>query len=132
MGDRMADVVVVTMSEFGRAVNENGNRGTDHGHGNAMMIFGGPVKGGKVYGRWPGLEMDQRWEGRDLAITTDFRNVFADLVSGHLGATGCLDHLPRVQIPRTAGFPQNIGFLRGFLRVPGVPEVPVLGASCAM
>ncbi|HUL74845.1 MAG TPA: DUF1501 domain-containing protein [Vicinamibacterales bacterium] len=86
LGDRMADVVVVTMSEFGRAVNENGNRGTDHGHGNAMMIFGGPVKGGKVYGKWPGLAVDQRWEGRDLAITTDFRNVFADLVAGHLGA----------------------------------------------
>jgi uncharacterized protein (DUF1501 family) len=86
MGERMADVVVVTMSEFGRAVNENGNRGTDHGHGNAMMIFGGPVKGGKVYGRWPGLAVNQRWEGRDLAITTDFRNVFADLVGGHLGA----------------------------------------------
>ncbi len=86
MGDRMADVVVTTMSEFGRAVSENGNRGTDHGHGNAMLIFGGPVKGGKVYGKWPGLAIDQRWEGRDLAITTDFRNVFADLVAGHLGA----------------------------------------------
>ena len=82
----MADVVVVTMSEFGRAVNENGNRGTDHGHGNAMMIFGGPVKGGKVYGKWPGLAVEQRWRGRDLAITTDFRDVFAELVTTHLGA----------------------------------------------
>ena len=86
MGDAMADVVLVTMSEFGRAVQENGNRGTDHGHGNAMMILGGPVKGGKVYGKWPGLQKEQRWEGRDLAITTDFRDVFAELVTGHLGA----------------------------------------------
>ena len=55
LGDRMQDVVILTMSEFGRTVGENGNRGTDHGHGNAMMILGGGVKGGKVYGRWPGL-----------------------------------------------------------------------------
>ena len=86
LGDRMADVVVVTMSEFGRTVRENGNRGTDHGHGNAMLIFGGGVKGGKVYGRWPGLEREQLWQGRDLAITTDFRDVFAEMVTGHLGA----------------------------------------------
>ena len=59
LGDRMADVVLVTMSEFGRTVKENGNRGTDHGHGNAMLILGGHVKGGKVYGKWPGLERDQ-------------------------------------------------------------------------
>jgi uncharacterized protein (DUF1501 family) len=86
MGDDMADVVLVTMSEFGRAVQENGNRGTDHGHGNAMMILGGSVKGGKVYGKWPGLAKEQRWEGRDLAITTDFRDVFAEVVTQHLGA----------------------------------------------
>jgi uncharacterized protein (DUF1501 family) len=82
----MADVVVVTMSEFGRTVRENGNRGTDHGHGNAMLIMGGPVKGGKVYGKWPGLERDQLYQGRDLAITTDFRDVFAECVTSHLGA----------------------------------------------
>jgi uncharacterized protein (DUF1501 family) len=87
MGEQMADIVLVTMSEFGRAVQENGNRGTDHGHGNAMFILGGPVQGGKVYGTWPGLEVGQRWEGRDLAITTDFRDVFSEIVSGHLGAT---------------------------------------------
>ena len=55
------------MSEFGRAVNENGNRGTDHGHGNAMMVIGGNVRGGKVYGKWPGLAAEKRYEGRDLA-----------------------------------------------------------------
>ncbi len=86
LGDRMDDVVIVTMSEFGRAVSENGNLGTDHGHGNAMMIIGGhTVRGGKVYGRWPGLAPEQRYEGRDLAVTTDFRSVFTEVVRGHLG-----------------------------------------------
>ncbi len=82
----MADVMLLTMSEFGRTVSENGNRGTDHGHGNAMLALGGGVKGGKVYGKWPGLEREQRYEGRDLAITTDFRDVFAEVLTGHLGA----------------------------------------------
>lgn len=86
LGDRMADTVVLTMSEFGRAVAENGNRGTDHGHGNAMLVIGGGVRGGHVYGRWPGLDEAQRHEGRDLAITTDFRDVFAEVLVRHLGA----------------------------------------------
>jgi uncharacterized protein (DUF1501 family) len=85
LGDRMADTVVLTMSEFGRAVNENGNRGTDHGHANAMTIVGGGVRGGRVYGRWPGLAREQRYDGRDLAVTTDFRDVFAEIVVRHLG-----------------------------------------------
>src|ERR1700704_1314958 len=85
LGDRMADTVVLTMSEFGRAVSENGNRGTDHGHGNAMMAIGGGVRGGKVYGRWPGLSVERRYEGRDLAVTTDFRDVFSEVVVRHLG-----------------------------------------------
>ncbi len=87
MGDRMEDVVLVTMSEFGRTVEENGNAGTDHGHGSLMMVLGGPVQGGKVYGRWPGLEKEQLFEGRDLAVTTDFRTVLSELVRGHLGQT---------------------------------------------
>jgi len=85
LGDRMEDTVVLTMSEFGRAVSENGNRGTDHGHGNAMMVIGGGVRGGHVYGKWPGLSADRRYEGRDLAITTDFRDVFGEIVVRHLG-----------------------------------------------
>lgn len=85
LGDRMEDVVVVTMSEFGRTAKENGNRGTDHGHANAMFVFGGPVAGGKVYGRWPGLAPEQLYEGRDLAVTTDFRDVLGEVVTGHLG-----------------------------------------------
>ena len=85
LGDRMADVVIVTMSEFGRTAAENGNGGTDHGHGGVMMVMGGPVKGGSVYGTWPGLEPEQLFEGRDLAVTTDYRDVLAELVRGHLG-----------------------------------------------
>jgi uncharacterized protein (DUF1501 family) len=87
LGDRMADVVVLTMSEFGRAVAENGNRGTDHGHGNSMMVIGGGVRGGHVYGQWPGLAAHQLYEGRDLAVTTDFRDVFGEIVVRHLGLT---------------------------------------------
>jgi len=85
MGDRMEDVVVVTMSEFGRTAKENGNRGTDHGHANAMFVMGGPVKGGKVYGDWPGLAAEQLYEHRDLALTTDFRAVLGEAVYSHLG-----------------------------------------------
>ena len=85
MGDRMADVVLVTMSEFGRTVAENGNAGTDHGHGGVMMLLGGPVRGGSVYGNWPGLEPEQLFENRDLAVTTDFRDVLGELVRDHLG-----------------------------------------------
>ncbi len=85
IGDRMEDVVVVTMSEFGRTAKENGNRGTDHGHANAMFVMGGPVKGGKVYGKWPGLAPEQLYEQRDLALTTDFRDVLSEAVYRHLG-----------------------------------------------
>jgi len=85
LGDLREDTVVVTMSEFGRTARENGNRGTDHGHANVMFVMGGPVKGGKVYGRWPGLDQSQLYEGRDLALTTDFRQVLGEAVYSHLG-----------------------------------------------
>jgi len=94
LGDRMGDTVVLTMSEFGRAVNENGNRGTDHGHGNAMMVMGGGVHGGHVFGKWPGLSVDRRYDGRDLAVTTDFRDVFAEVVVRHLGVTNAAPIFP--------------------------------------
>src|SRR2546426_6884313 len=87
LGPRMDDVVILTMSEFGRTVKENGNRGTDHGHANAMFIVGNSVRGGKVYGDWPGLKSEQLYEGRDLALTTDFRDVFGEIAYKHLGAT---------------------------------------------
>ena len=85
LGRRMDDVVILTMSEFGRTVRENGNRGTDHGHANAMFVMGNSVRGGKVYGRWPGLKSDQLNEERDLALTTDFRDVFGEIAMHHLG-----------------------------------------------
>jgi uncharacterized protein (DUF1501 family) len=85
LGNLGEDTVVVTMSEFGRTARENGNRGTDHGHANVMFMMGGPVKGGKVYGTWPGLDQSQLYEGRDLAVTTDFRRVIGEAVYRHLG-----------------------------------------------
>jgi len=85
LGSLAEETVVVTMSEFGRTARENGNRGTDHGHANAMFVMGGPVQGGKVYGRWPGLDSSQLYEGRDLAVTTDFRRVLSEAVYRHLG-----------------------------------------------
>jgi len=85
LGAKISDVTVVTMSEFGRTAAENGNRGTDHGHANCMFAFGGDVRGGKVYGQWPGLDRSRLYEGRDLAVTTDFRSVLGEVVSHHLG-----------------------------------------------
>jgi uncharacterized protein (DUF1501 family) len=85
MGDRMQDIVFVTMSEFGRTAKENGNRGTDHGHANCMFVMGGGVRGGQVYGKWPGLADHQLNEGRDLALTTDFRSVLGEVLSKHIG-----------------------------------------------
>ncbi|HEX8633945.1 MAG TPA: DUF1501 domain-containing protein [Pyrinomonadaceae bacterium] len=85
LGARMDDVLILTMSEFGRTVAENGNRGTDHGHANAMFIIGGATRGGKVYGQWPGLDADKLYDGRDLALTTDFRDVFGEVAAKHLG-----------------------------------------------
>lgn len=87
LGPHMDDVVILTMSEFGRTVRENGNRGTDHGHANAMMVLGNSVRGGQVYGKWPGLKSDQLHEGRDLALTTDFRDVFGEIAARHLGTS---------------------------------------------
>ena len=87
LGDLGEDTVVVTMSEFGRTARENGNRGTDHGHANVMFVLGGQVKGGKVYGKWPGISDHQLNEGRDLAITTDYRQVLGEVVAKSIGAS---------------------------------------------
>jgi len=94
LGDLGEDTVVVTMSEFGRTARENGNRGTDHGHANVMFVLGGPVKGGRVYGRWPGLDQSQLYEGRDLALTTDFRQVIGEGVARHLGNRNLAEVFP--------------------------------------
>ena len=92
LGERMEDVVILTMSEFGRTVAENGTGGTDHGHANVMLAVGGGVHGGRVLGEWPGLAPEQLNEGRDLKVTTDFRDVFAELAGRHLQA-GALDRV---------------------------------------
>jgi uncharacterized protein (DUF1501 family) len=87
MGPDSENITLVTMSEFGRTAHQNGTGGTDHGHANAMFVLGGNVKGGKVYGKWPGLSDHQLNEGRDLAITTDYRQVLGEVVSKTIGAT---------------------------------------------
>lgn len=94
LGQQMDDVVILTMSEFGRTARENGNRGTDHGHANAMFVLGNSVRGGNVYGKWPGLKNDQLNEGRDLALTTDFRDVFGEIAARHLGAANVQSIFP--------------------------------------
>jgi uncharacterized protein (DUF1501 family) len=99
LGDRIGDVVVVTLSEFGRTARENGNRGTDHGHGNVMFALGGPVRGGKVYGRWPGLAPELLYEGRDLDLTTDFRTVCGEVISQHLGQKELAKIFPNFRLP---------------------------------
>jgi uncharacterized protein (DUF1501 family) len=85
LGDALKDTVIVVMSEFGRTVRENGTGGTDHGRGNAIWLLGGPVAGGQVLGEWPGLDASALAEGRDLAVTTDFRQVIAAVLQRHMG-----------------------------------------------
>ena len=85
MGQDAEHIMLVTMSEFGRTARQNGTGGTDHGHGNVMFVLGGSIKGGKVYGRWPGLDDSQLNEGRDLAVTTDFRQVLGEATYRTLG-----------------------------------------------
>ena len=108
LGDRMADTVLVTMSEFGRTARENGNRGTDHGHANVMFVMGGDVRGGKVFGDWPGLAEEQLYQGRDLALTTDFRSVLGELVQTHLGNRALSNVFP--------GYNANPQKFRGLIR----------------
>jgi uncharacterized protein (DUF1501 family) len=86
MGDSAENITLVTMSEFGRTAHENGTGGTDHGHANAMFVLGGHVNGGKVYGKWPGLSNEQLNQGRDLALTTDYRAVLGEVVTNTIGA----------------------------------------------
>jgi uncharacterized protein (DUF1501 family) len=103
LGDRMADVTVVTMSEFGRTARENGNRGTDHGHANMMFALGGDIKGGKIYGEWPGMSEEQLYENRDLNLTTDFRDVLGELVTRHLGNRQIANVFPGYDDPKYRG-----------------------------
>lgn len=98
LGKRMDDVVLITMSEFGRTARENGSRGTDHGHGNAMLILGNSVKGRTVYADWKGLRNDQLNEGRDVVVSTDFRDIFAEAATKHLGAKDSAKMFPGYQV----------------------------------
>jgi uncharacterized protein (DUF1501 family) len=107
LGDQMDNVVIVTMSEFGRTAQENGTRGTDHGHGNAMLVLGNSVRGGRVYGDWKGLKTSELDRGRYLAVTTDFRDVFSEITAKHLGSKN-LDKI----FPRYSLNPSNF---KGFL-----------------
>jgi uncharacterized protein (DUF1501 family) len=108
LGDRMRSVVILTMTEFGRTISQNGSGGTDHGHASCLFAIGGSVKGGRVYGQWPGLAYEQLYEGRDLALTTDFRNVFAEVAARHMKAT----HLNAI----FPGFNPNPTNFRGLIR----------------
>ena len=103
LGDRMDDVTIVSMSEFGRTAKENGTRGTDHGHANVMFALGGGVRGGKIYGDWPGLEREQLYEERDLNLTTDFRDVLGELVQRRLGNSRITQVFPGYDRPRFRG-----------------------------
>ncbi len=103
LGDRMQDVVVVTLTEFGRTVRENGNRGTDHGHASVAFVLGGAVRGGKVHGQWPGLSGGHLYEGRDLAVTTDFRDLLGELLVRHLAARDLSTVFPAYSSPKYPG-----------------------------
>jgi uncharacterized protein (DUF1501 family) len=98
MGDEAENITLATMSEFGRTAHENGNGGTDHGHANAMFVLGANVRGGKVYGKWPGLEKEQLNQGRDLALTTDYRAVLGEVVVKTLGAANLGMVFPGAQL----------------------------------
>ena len=108
LGDRMRNVVILTMTEFGRTIKQNGSGGTDHGHASCLFVAGGSVKGGKVYGKWPGLATEQLYEGRDLALTTDFRDVFSEIAARHMGASNLNAIFP--------GYNTSPANFRGFIR----------------
>jgi uncharacterized protein (DUF1501 family) len=109
LGDQMKRVVVVTMSEFGRRVLENASGGTDHGHGNSMLVLGGGVNGGKVYGSWPGLAPEQLASPGDLQVTTDFRTVLSEIVDRRLLNSNLAQVFPDFQVPAYLGIVQPAG-----------------------
>jgi uncharacterized protein (DUF1501 family) len=98
LGPHLERVVLVVMTEFGRTVRENGTGGTDHGHGSVMLVLGGKVKGGRVLGDFPGLADDKLHDGRDLAVTTDFRDVLAEVCERHLGSSDAAQIFPGYQL----------------------------------
>jgi uncharacterized protein (DUF1501 family) len=109
LGPAYGETVILVISEFGRTMRENGNGGTDHGHGNVMWVMGGPIRGGRVYGRWPGLASGSLYQERDLAVTTDFREPIHDVLATHLGLSAT--QLARVFPDR----PPATGNVRGLI-----------------
>jgi uncharacterized protein (DUF1501 family) len=101
MGADAENVTLVTMSEFGRTARQNGTGGTDHGHANVMFVLGGKVRGGEVYGQWPGLADEQLNEGRDLRVTTDFRRVLGEAAYKTLGSRNLELVFPGAQVNPT-------------------------------
>lgn len=95
LGAGLADVTLVTLTEFGRRVEENGSGGTDHGFGQAVLMMGGGVKGGQVHGTWPGLALNQLIDG-DLDATTDYRLVLAEILEKRCGAASVTDIFPGI------------------------------------
>jgi uncharacterized protein (DUF1501 family) len=111
LGPHYQDTVILVISEFGRTVRQNGNGGTDHGHGNVMWVMGGPVRGRKIYGAWPGLSNQQLYQERGLAVTTDFREPIATVLRGHMG-------LGEAQIDRVfPGRPRSAGHTASLISV---------------
>ncbi len=104
LGEKLDHTMVLTMTEFGRTVRENGNNGTDHGHGGGMFVLGGGVKGGKVAGRWSGLGDETLYQGRDLPVTTDFRDVMAGSLKHLFGFKPSSDFFPGHAPTRTGIF----------------------------
>jgi uncharacterized protein (DUF1501 family) len=100
LGDSYKNTVILVMSEFGRTLRENGDGGTDHGHGNVLWVLGGPVRGAQIYGAWPGLAPERLYQNRDVAVTTDYRSIVGAILRAHLGIGGT--SLARV-FPRAPG-----------------------------
>lgn len=107
MQDEMKRITIVTMTEFGRRLQENTSHGTDHGHGSAMFVMGGGIKGGKVYGDWPGLAKDNLYGPGDLAITTDFRDVLGEIVQKRLASSNLAAVFPNYSTFKFRGFADN-------------------------
>jgi uncharacterized protein (DUF1501 family) len=107
LADSFERVVVLVMSEFGRTARENGTGGTDHGHGNVMLVLGGKVQGGRVLGEFPGLAREHLFEGRDVPVTTDFRDVLGELCERHLQMPDAAGLFPGFELDRR----RRLGFL---------------------
>lgn len=111
LGPAYENTVIVVISEFGRTVHENGNGGTDHGHGNVMWVMGGPIRGARVYAGWNGLAPEDLYQERDVPVTTDFREPIGNVLRSHMG-------MPAQQISLVfPDHPSDSGNVNGLLRI---------------